>query len=92
MIVQGEPLTIVRWEPQTEDASPSTESATIELVSSDTTEQVVSTKEPVAVTAPDLNQSNIEANLNEEVVSQSRIINYHPVDNIIRDVSHGVQM
>ena len=81
----------VQGEHQSEDVSPPTDPAANEQISSDSSEQAIPTEEPVTVTTPDLNQSNLESELNDEVVAQSRIISYHPVDNIIGDVSHGVQ-
>ena len=61
--------TTVQGEHQSEDALPPTEPVANEQVSSDSTEQAVPTEEPAAATAPDLNQSNLESELNEEAVA-----------------------
>ena len=69
--VQREPSTSVQGEHQSEDAPPSIVSASNDQVSSDIAEQSVSNEEPTTATAPDLNQSNLEAKLNDEAVAQS---------------------
>ncbi len=87
---QGESSTIRERESHHETADPSHDILATDPISDDIPTDHVSQEELVISTAPELNQSNMESVINEEPVAQSRLQSYHPVENILGDLSQGV--